>query len=660
MKPTRNLILILLFTIFIIFSIQPLQVDSQDTSTIELCDQYGSPANFQLFNKVSARVQGGNGNSIVINEFLPNPSELYSEEWIELYNPLDVDVDISGFFLDDIKSSGSSPYIIPSGTIIDAKSFLVFHQRTTEIGLDNANDTCNYIDPDGVTVIDSKSYTSSAEDVSYGRMTDAGSTWTTFNTPTLGASNIITGNQSGYDRHVVEVFYFALGVLFALPFITMYFIPKTYTRSLTRKGLGRLVVLDAIFLVGFFVIELLSNPDNPIPIIPDRPLLQPNTPEFFIFSSLWLVAYLLRFLPHFLNLLQQSIVHELDSDITYQQLEKIVEQTIIKLRGSRLEHLESQPGILLFKVPGSYYLNFIVSGVIGERNPDTKRNTITFTFIHSARNLNMLKILSLVLFEIIIIARSEWTLTPDIIGYIVDAEIFFTLLVFAFILFNLLIAYTCENLVIQRETAHRTSLLDLKMNFSQSSLEEIKQRAKEKLGIQTTKPSIEEIKQKAREKVDLSIKKAEQEKKERIDKIIGTADSKVNKAINPEIIRLEALIRETKKILNATPEASSIDLEKVVDMLGGTDRTSTEEIEQIVIGLVTKKEVRGEYNIWKKSYSGGNTKSRFVNRTLRSLDIKKEEIASLKVSGDEMEVTFREQEGEKKSKTTGKKKKLAD
>ncbi len=132
-----------------------------------------------------------NGDGVLINEFLPDPYALYTEEWIELYNPSDVEVDVSGYIIDDLIGGGGSPYTIPSGTTIPAYGFIVFTQGVTNIGLNNAGDDVNYIMPDGVTVLDTFSYSSSADDISYGRETDGASTWVTFDSPTPGASNFV-------------------------------------------------------------------------------------------------------------------------------------------------------------------------------------------------------------------------------------------------------------------------------------------------------------------------------------------------------------------------------------------------------------------------------------------------------------------------------------
>ena len=268
----------------------------------------------------------------------------------------------------------------------------------------------------------------------------------------------------------------------------------------------------------------------------------------------------------------------------------------------------------------------------------------------------MIRILMIALFGLVLIARAEWNLSPPIMSVIVDTEMAFTILVFVFIFFNLLLAFTCENLVFQREEVYKKSLLDLKitkpdLKISKPDLDEIRRKARAKLGIPEKKPSLEEIKRKAKEKYDLSIQKTEKEKQESIDKILGRADSKLNKQISPKIIRMEILIRETRKILNATPEVNSVKLGDIVNMLG-SEKTKSDEIEQIVIGLVNRKEVRGEYDIWTKEYSGGNAKTRFINRTLEDLKIDKEEISSLNVSGDKMEIVFRDQEKQEKTNTS--------
>lgn len=153
-------------------------------------DTHGNEGNKSL-PVIATTLEASSEDLIVLNEFLPDPYITYTVEWIELYNPSPDDVDLSDYILDDIIGGGTSPYIIPSGTTILAGGFLIFNQTTTGIALNNAGDTLNLIKPDGVTVQDSYTYTSSQvdNDESIGRVTDGGLTWVIQLTPTPGASN---------------------------------------------------------------------------------------------------------------------------------------------------------------------------------------------------------------------------------------------------------------------------------------------------------------------------------------------------------------------------------------------------------------------------------------------------------------------------------------
>ncbi|MBN2000128.1 CotH kinase family protein [candidate division KSB1 bacterium] len=64
------------------------------------------------------------GPVIVINEINYNSSiEFDTGDWIELYNPLSADVDISGWHIND--AGGGESFIFPGGTILSAKKYLV-------------------------------------------------------------------------------------------------------------------------------------------------------------------------------------------------------------------------------------------------------------------------------------------------------------------------------------------------------------------------------------------------------------------------------------------------------------------------------------------------------------------------------------------------------
>jgi hypothetical protein len=61
-----------------------------------------------------------------INEFLMAPNPASDGEWVELYNPQSVAVDISGLYIDDIAAGGGAPKQIPAGTVIPPGGLWVF------------------------------------------------------------------------------------------------------------------------------------------------------------------------------------------------------------------------------------------------------------------------------------------------------------------------------------------------------------------------------------------------------------------------------------------------------------------------------------------------------------------------------------------------------
>jgi len=124
---------------------------------------------------------------IVISEFLPNPEGSDSAEWIELYNPTDEPIDLSGYKLDD-ENGGSKPYSIPEDTTIAPGEYLLFLREETKLALNNTTDAVRFLAPDKsvlaevayADVIEGASYVQTAEEI-----------WTWSATPTPGEKNIV-------------------------------------------------------------------------------------------------------------------------------------------------------------------------------------------------------------------------------------------------------------------------------------------------------------------------------------------------------------------------------------------------------------------------------------------------------------------------------------
>lgn len=129
-----------------------------------------------------------NPGDVLINEYVANSGVT---EWVELVNTTANDLDISGYYIDDIANGGGSPKAIPANTIIPANGFYVMEFQSF---LNNGGDDVRFLDS-AQGVLDSTSYSSATAEYSWYRFPDGG-TWSGVesDTPTKGASNGGTGD----------------------------------------------------------------------------------------------------------------------------------------------------------------------------------------------------------------------------------------------------------------------------------------------------------------------------------------------------------------------------------------------------------------------------------------------------------------------------------
>jgi competence ComEA-like helix-hairpin-helix protein len=126
-------------------------------------------------------------SGVFINEILPNPEGAdETNEWIEIYNSNNFDVDLSGWQIQD-RTGTIATFTIPSITKILATGFLVFKRPETKIMLNNDGDGINLITPDG-KIIDSVGFLSAPIRQSYNKHNND---WAWSTNPTPGATNIV-------------------------------------------------------------------------------------------------------------------------------------------------------------------------------------------------------------------------------------------------------------------------------------------------------------------------------------------------------------------------------------------------------------------------------------------------------------------------------------
>jgi hypothetical protein len=140
---------------------------------------------------------------IAINEFVPRPGHDWNDdgivnvgdEYIELLNHGTVDVNLSGYRLDDEVNIGSSPYSLPSKVLKPGERF-VFYGSETGLLLSDGGDGVRLLKPNG-QLMDAYNYSVAGyPDQSYCRLPDNGGAddWNKNCYPTPGFQNSLSGD----------------------------------------------------------------------------------------------------------------------------------------------------------------------------------------------------------------------------------------------------------------------------------------------------------------------------------------------------------------------------------------------------------------------------------------------------------------------------------
>ena len=135
---------------------------------------------------------------VYINELMASnmqtaldPDYNQSGDWIELYNSGTARKPIGGYFLTD-NLNEPQKWMIPEGTEIEAKSYLLFWADDYDSGLHTSfklsanGEAVGFVSPDG-TILDEITFGEQISDVSYGR--NGGNEWVFMNNPTPGEAN---------------------------------------------------------------------------------------------------------------------------------------------------------------------------------------------------------------------------------------------------------------------------------------------------------------------------------------------------------------------------------------------------------------------------------------------------------------------------------------
>ena len=124
---------------------------------------------------------------IIFNEVLPSPEGPDDEEeWIEIFNQNDFEVDLSNWKIKD-EQGKTTTFTFPQETKIPPKTYFLLKRPQTKITLNNTGDALTLIQPNE-EIIDSITYEKALRGQSYAR-SPSGWSWSTSLTP--GKKNII-------------------------------------------------------------------------------------------------------------------------------------------------------------------------------------------------------------------------------------------------------------------------------------------------------------------------------------------------------------------------------------------------------------------------------------------------------------------------------------
>jgi len=143
---------------------------------------------------------------VVINEVMASNSSTFADnfnefnDWVEIYNPLDYDVNLAGYYMSD-NSNNPRRWQIPTDFIdsvtVPALGWLTFFAdgetdqgvRHANFSLNNNNEFVGLYSPDGLTRVDEIVWQHMDADTSLGRLTDGNAEWVNFIVSTPDFSN---------------------------------------------------------------------------------------------------------------------------------------------------------------------------------------------------------------------------------------------------------------------------------------------------------------------------------------------------------------------------------------------------------------------------------------------------------------------------------------
>ena len=187
------------------------------------------------------------------------------DDWFELYNPNGFAVDLTGYYLSDDPNDLTKDRILdPASLTISAEGHLLFWaDEQSEQGSTHMNFRLSAIGesliltaPDGMTVIDERSFGAITEDWSEGRFCDGEPTFTLYETPTPGAPNCPLSLHE-LRQDVLDVFPNPVSDMLFLPSVMPYEF-MDMTGRVIRKGQESQIMMSDLE-AGVYILRAMNG-----------------------------------------------------------------------------------------------------------------------------------------------------------------------------------------------------------------------------------------------------------------------------------------------------------------------------------------------------------------------------------------------------------------
>jgi hypothetical protein len=421
---------------------------------------------------------------------------------------------------------------------------------------------------------------------------------------------------------LVRFFQFSWVLLAAAAILPLYL--SRYNLKSKATSLRLFIIIMLYALLGI-VVQYNSGIDNGIEL---------RSSEVKIILGLLSIGVASIILPNILA--QCVVVYEQDLKLKPRKAMELLTESFrqIKTRLNQKRGTAEYTSIIKSGYGNEYLLN-----VQMKSEPTTKTIYTSTPYGSSLLRFRTLFLLSAYP-SIFALANDSFTVSIPIFSNSVDAEVLFFIFCAILVLFVFLLQSVQRNFFYEFEEVQKDVLRD----FAKKATETTVSR-KVGIGKPDLKIELEAARERAEKIKSGSIKSSlsERQKKvrERVEGVMGS--KKEEEGIDPELIRNQLLIRKIKTILKSTPVAMEVTLKDIKKKISHDD---IKQIEQIIIGLIERKEVTGAYDIWKGVYSVGDSSSQFIERTLQNLDLTVDDLEYIKVNrSGEVEIRF---DGDKK------------